>query len=251
MRERTTANREDFFMLESDRSGTGHDPLDRLIAEMRRIANLLEDRVAPALERLAESSQVSGTISPAANPLDPIRRALRAGNLREADDLISDLDAGAFDAAELESIRVDFARGRDARIGELRSRLDASRLVNDHETALGLEEELSSWLDPAARVQVRADVVRWLIGLLMKRMRSGTVGVDVAFLAARIAGRFGDTAEGASLRASLPTLRRSAGLCAQCGEPYTGVEDACPKCLNPHSKADRPDGPPVPPPETL
>jgi hypothetical protein len=237
-------------MLESDRSGTGHDPLDRLIAELRRIADLMEHRVVPALERLAESSQGSGTTPPAANPLGPIRSALRAGNLREAEDLISELDAGGFDATALESIRADFARARDARIGDLRSRLDASQLVNDHETALGLEEELSSWLDPATRVQLRADVVRWLIGLLMKRMRSGTVGVDVAFLAARIAGRFGDTAEGASLRASLPTLRRSAGLCARCGAPYTGVEDACPKCLNPHAGADRPDEAPTPPPET-
>jgi hypothetical protein len=163
--------------------------------------------------------------------------------LREAGDLICDLESGGADATALEAIRAEFARARELRIGDLHSRLGASRLVNDHETALELEEELSGWLDPAARGQMRAEVVRWLIGLLMKRMRSGTVGVDVALLAARIAGRFGDTPEGASLRASLPTLRRSAGLCARCGEPYAGVEDACPKCLNPLSETESSDAP--------
>jgi hypothetical protein len=79
------------------------------------------------------------------------------------------------------------------------------------------------------------------MGLIQKRMWTGTVRADVAELAAKIADHFGHTREGASLRASLPTLRRSAGLCARCGRPYTGIDDACPACLA---------GPgPAPPPE--
>jgi hypothetical protein len=170
--------------------------------------------------------------------------------LREADDLISDLESRGLAEAELYALRAEFTKARDLRIGDLRARLNASRLVNDHDSALAIEEELSSWLDPAAHAQVRAEVLRWLIGLVMKRMRGGTVGVDVASLAARIAVRFGDTTEGASLRASLPTLRRSAGLCARCGEPYPGLEAACPKCLNPRSEANGPDGPKDAPPES-
>jgi len=220
-------------MPEGDRSDTGADPLDRLTAEIRRIADLMENRLAPALERLAESGGMVRPAPPQANPLATIRRATRAGELREAGTLIADLEADGFDAAELEAVRAEFSQARDARVEELRARLDASRQVNDHETALDLEEELSLWLDPEIRGEIRADLLRWLIGLLMKRMRGGTVGVDVAVLAARIAGRFGDTAEGASLRASLPTLRRSAGLCPRCGKPYTGIDDACPQCLNP------------------
>jgi hypothetical protein len=42
---------------------------------------------------------------------------------------------------------------------------------------------------------------------------------------------FCHTVEGASLRASLPTLRRSAGLCPRCAQPYTGLANACPQCL--------------------
>jgi hypothetical protein len=53
----------------------------------------------------------------------------------------------------------------------------------------------------------------------------------VAELATRVAERFPRTVVGASLRASLPTLRRSAGLCPRCSAPYKGIADACPKCL--------------------
>ena len=37
--------------------------------------------------------------------------------------------------------------------------------------------------------------------------------------------------QGASVRAALPTLRRSVGLCPRCAQPYTGVAEACPRCL--------------------
>ena len=50
-------------------------------------------------------------------------------------------------------------------------------------------------------------------------------------LAARFAENFAATVEGASVRASLPTLRRSVGLCPRCAQPYIGVADACPNCL--------------------
>ncbi len=69
------------------------------------------------------------------------------------------------------------------------------------------------------------------MAMIQKRLRGGAMRPDVAILAARVAESLDATPEGASLRAALPTLRRSAGLCARCGEPYTGLADACPKCL--------------------
>jgi len=228
------------------------DGIDRLTGELRRIADLLESRIAPALERLAESG--GGGDSRARNlgersAIAAIRRALRAGDLRDAAELIADLEAEGIAEADLDAARSEFAVARVARIAELRSRLDASRQVNDHDAGLELEEELSSWLDPDDRRVLRAEVLKWLMGLLMKRMRGGTVQADVSHLAARIAERFGDTKEGASLRASLPTLRRSAGLCARCGEPYKGIDDACPRCLAPRHDDPNPPGPAAEAPE--
>src|SRR5437763_175633 len=66
------------------------------------------------------------------------------------------------------------------------------------------------------------ELARWCMGMIQKRLRTGTMGVDVATLAARVAESLDATTEGASLRAALPTLRRSAGLCARCARPYNG-----------------------------
>ncbi len=68
---------------------------------------------------------------------------------------------------------------------------------------------------------------------------------DLAVLAGRIADAFSHTVAGASLRASLPTLRRSAGLCSRCGQPYTGLANACPACLAQTQPSARPPGLPT------
>ena len=88
--------------------------------------------------------------------------------------------------------------------------------------------------------------------------------MEIAVLATRVAGAFDTTPEGASLHAALPTLRRSVGLCACCGQPYTGIADACPSCLAtssfpvyvppaapPQITEDRRDPPGQRPPETI
>lgn len=115
-------------------------------------------------------------------------------------------------------------------VDALRARLEASRSANDPEAVLALRDELARHLAAEALGDLDRDLARWLIRLIQRRMRAGTVRADVVQLAARVAERFGGTVEGASLRASLPTLRRSAGLCPVCGEPYTGLQDRCPRC---------------------
>lgn len=113
---------------------------------------------------------------------------------------------------------------------ELRARLEASRSANDPDTVIALRDELTCHLEAGPLAELDRDLVGWLIKLIQRRMRAGTVRVDVVQLAGRVADRFGTTVEGASLRASLPTLRRSAGLCPVCGEPYAGLESMCPRC---------------------
>ena len=94
-----------------------------------------------------------------------------------------------------------------------------------------LREGLKPLVDPETLRSLDLELAKWFMMTIHRRLRSGTMRPDVAILAARVAGSLDDTPEGASLRASLPTLRRAAGLCARCGQPYKGIADACPACL--------------------
>jgi hypothetical protein len=130
------------------------------------------------------------------------------------------------------------------RIEDLVARLEAARLANDADGVLEFYGRLTPIMPLDQLAEQQARVLPWLMALLMRRMRGGTVRADVAMLATKISDRFGTTVEGASLRASLPVLRRSAGLCPRCALPYKGIEDACPACLNGSaslSEADKPE----------
>lgn len=116
------------------------------------------------------------------------------------------------------------------KIADLRARMAAARQVGDPNQVLDHRDELSPLLAESERRVLDKQTLAWLMTLLQKRLRSGTVRADVAELAGRAADRFGDTVEGASLRASLPVLRRAAGLCVRCGKPYAGVSESCGEC---------------------
>ena len=98
-------------------------------------------------------------------------------------------------------------------------------------TDIELHDEVKPLIESEALRALDVDLAKWFMMLIHRRLRSGTVKADVALLAGRVAASFDGTPEGASLRASLPTLRRAAGLCARCAQPYTGIADACPACL--------------------
>jgi hypothetical protein len=66
----------------------------------------------------------------------------------------------------------------------------------------------------------------------------------VVVLAAQVSEIFGATPDGASVRAALPTLRRSVGLCPRCAQPYVGSAAACPRCLSRGSHVEPPPAPP-------
>ncbi len=113
----------------------------------------------------------------------------------------------------------------------LRGEIEAAQAVNDPGRVLQIHEGLAAVLTPEALGEIEPQIVKWFTSLIMRRLRGGTVRPDVAELAARVAERFPRSVEGASLRASLGTLRRSAGLCPRCARPYRGIADACPLCL--------------------
>jgi hypothetical protein len=191
-------------------------PTEELLSALRQIAQALE--AGPLVPRP----------SPATDPLAPIRGAIREGNWPEVLEQVESLRAGGELSPEF-AAEVD--RHRETAETDLRARLDASRQANDAESVLRYRAQLVPLLADEVRRQLDTELIRWFMALLIRRMRAGTVRADVAELAGAIAEAFPATSEGASLRASLPTLRRSAGLCPRCAEPYVGVDDACPRCL--------------------
>jgi hypothetical protein len=132
------------------------------------------------------------------------------------------------------------------RIAELK----AAREVNDPARVLELFRTITPALEPEPRGLLQSEVAEWFLALLYRRLRTGKIQVDVVELAGQFAETFAATAQGASVRAALPMLRRSAGLCPRCAQPYTGIGQACPECLRPGSVPAAPDFPPIDPDQT-
>ncbi|WP_337177474.1 hypothetical protein [Paludisphaera sp.] len=122
--------------------------------------------------------------------------------------------------------------------GRWRERLQAAREANDAARVLELREEAPEGLDEPTLGELDAELGRWMLTFVHRRLRSGPLQMDVVALVERASETFGHTKEGASLRAALPTLRRGAGLCPRCARPYVGVWEACPECMG------RPEPPP-------
>jgi len=206
-------------------------------------------RIALAVERLSDSTrlnplpttdqpQASQAPAPLLNAADAktlthaeIRVAIRRGDWDQAEVLIQSFAEVHSDGASVERLSAELAAARQAAIGTLRARIDAARTATDPDRIFELRADLAPLLGPEEMQSLDSDLARWFMNLVQKRLRKGVMTIDVAQLAGRIAEVFDTTTEGASLRASLPTLRRAVGLCARCGQPYTGIANACPACL--------------------
>jgi len=200
----------------------------------RRAANLVEWNVVPALGRIAVALERA-----AAAPRDDgralavagARQAIADGRWDLAGRLVAAFARDFPTAPEAAALADELTQAHEEVITDLRARLDAARSANDAEQAIEFRDQLTQHLRGDPLKELDRDMIKWLMALIQRRLRTGTVRSDVAVLAARVADSFGDTPEGASLRASLPTLRRSAGLCARCAKPYNGIAEACPSCL--------------------
>ncbi len=178
-----------------------------------------------------------GAAAAAPNPdreesLADVRRALRSREWDEAAALLDAYSTTGSDDPRLALLRKQMESAKEAVRTEQLAQLDAARQVSDPERVLELHQSLIPLLDSETRGPLEADLSRWFLRLIHNRLRTGRIQTELATLAGRIAESFGHTVEGASLRASLPTLRRSAGLCARCGQPYNGMANACPACLS-------------------
>ena len=120
--------------------------------------------------------------------------------------------------------------GRQPGHQEQMAQLDAARKVNDPARVIELYQGIVPSLDAERREELARDLAKWFLELIHRRLRTGKIQAEVVLLATQVAETFGATVEGASMRAALPTLRRSVGLCPRCAQPYTGTADACPQC---------------------
>jgi hypothetical protein len=203
---------------------------ERLEIQVAQSLALLE-RIAIAIE--ARGAPVASTPMPTlerAQAIAEVVRATRAADWVEAETRLSQLEETFPEDPELPSLRAELGNARDGLVKKSLAQLDAARGVNDPDRVLEIYQGLGPSLDNSQRTSLDQDLAKWFLSLIHRRLRTGKVQPDVVQLAARFAATFAATVEGASVRASLPTLRRSVGLCPRCAQPYTGVAEACPDC---------------------
>jgi len=121
--------------------------------------------------------------------------------------------------------------------------LKAARDVNDPLRVLELYQRIAPALESEPRAALQSEIAEWFLAVIYRRLRTGKIQVEVVELAGQFAETFAATTQGASVRAALPTLRRSAGLCPRCAQPYIGTAPACPDCLRSASAPALPDVP--------
>jgi hypothetical protein len=191
-------------------------------------------RLAAALDRApaAPAAVADAVTDLRARHLAEIHQAIRAGAWDDAAELLRAFAVAHPDDPETARAGVELAGAKRTGGQALLTRIQAAREANDPERVIELRDEAAGLLEAEASRSLDRDLARWFLALIQRRLRSGTVRADVAVLAGRVARSLDATPEGASLRASLPTLRRAAGLCPRCAQPYTGLAEACPACLS-------------------
>jgi hypothetical protein len=204
---------------------------DELLAAAARISAEL-DRIAQHVAQAPWPASAAGEPEPDhRGRLGEIRRAIHASEWELAQSLLSEF-AAEFPAHSHHAVleRELHLAKHETKEKQL-EKLEAAREVNDPDGVLECYQSLVRTLEPDARAALDRDLARWFLALIHRRLRSAKIESDVVQLAARFAEAFASTVEGASVRASLPTLRRSVGLCPRCGSPYVGIAEACPGCL--------------------
>lgn len=177
-------------------------------------------------------STIAANDDPSRDRIEQIERAIRAEEWDEAASLLADFTDVEPEHADVERLGRKLGLAQQAAIDGHLEQLDASRQVNDSARVLEIYERIAPILDDSQRKPLEGDLARWFLELIHRRLRSGNIQAEIVSLSARVSEVFSGTVEGASLRAGLPTLRRSIGLCSRCGEPYVGVESACPICTS-------------------
>lgn len=199
-----------------------------------RTAELIERHMVPALNRAAnalERSQAGSREDETLRAAQAVRAAIQSRRWDQAERLIQAFRRDFPGSAENGSLAAELADARRTVVDELRAKLERARESDDLRGVIDARDNLTEHLRGALLQDLDRQVVRWLMDRIQERvLRSVAVDADLAEVAARVADSFGDTEEGAKIRAGLPQLRRRAGLCPNCARPYRGRAATCPKC---------------------
>ncbi len=207
------------------------DRVEQTRSELAGRAVVALERISEELIRRLTSTSHSLAVDDRARLLAEIDQALQATQFRDAGNLLSQFaerypnDPAL--AGRAEGLAVARREALECHLAEIQ----AARRVNDPARVLELFRGLDPKLDNERRDDLERELSRWFLEVIHRRLRGGRIQADVVELATMVAETFARTVEGASLHASLPTLRRSVGLCPRCASPYTGTASACPKCL--------------------
>jgi hypothetical protein len=197
---------------------------DRGVVALERLVNALETWNGPvAAGRVADDDRT--------RLLDEIAKSIRASLWDQAATMLDDFAAEYPDDPALAGLREQLAKARREVNRDHFAQLEAAREVNDPDRVFEIYHALVPSLENEARIPLDRELAKWFLTLIHRRLRTGTIQTDVVHLASRFSEVFATTVEGASVRAALPTLRRSVGLCPRCSQPYAGTAEACPKCL--------------------
>lgn len=217
-----------------------------------RTADLIELQMVPTLGRIAAALERRDSSDPRdgfrERAVESVRSAIAAQRWDQAEQLIAALGRDFPNAAEAATLTRDLGRERTAVVDRLRRELEAGRADQDPDRVIDARDALTQHLRGAPLHDLDQDVVRWLTARIQAQTRAQSVSIETARLAARVADSFGDTAEGASMRASLPALRRKAGLCPRCGRKSKETSELCPRCTADRaaSASFSPSGAPIP-----
>jgi hypothetical protein len=210
---------------------------DELVLLASRGATHLE-RIAQIAERIARILEQAGAMTPQsdrlrldrAGSMSEIERAVRSSQWEQAQSLLRAFAAEFPNDPQQALLEAELHQARHDANQQHFAKLEAAREVNDPEGVLETYLILAGSLEADAKAALDRDLAKWFLALIHRRLRTTKIQPDVVQLASRFAETFASTLEGASVRAALPTLRRSVGLCPRCGSTYGGTGDACPKC---------------------
>ena len=206
--------------------------LSQSVESSEKIQTRLEDRL-PELGYIVAPAAGSSPMQP---PLDQqlaqCRQAIRVGAWDDAFSLMQSSGQAYPGHLEIAKLDAEFREARRTASRDCLAKIQAARDINDSGRVIELRAELKPLIDAAELLIFDRDIAKWFLSVIHRRLRVGTVSPDLVALAVKVADTLDSTLEGSSLRASLPTLRRAAGLCARCGRIYAGVSDTCQSCLS-------------------